>query len=205
MNWILIAIAGLSAPPTANDASIAKPSAETESVSAPRWSITFLGGAASTVPCTVWVSRGGDSCTFALSGSSYQLELSYQRAPEERILGAAIENGPSFNPLGVAGFVGTRHAWRLMYVEATVGVGIEAQRVFVTKTSTVISTNTGTNFETSRSLETLPGLYGRVVGAIGIPVTSSLDLVARLATHVATNGPRTDYVSVTGGLRLTLP
>ena len=54
-------------------------------------------------------------------------------------------------------------------------------------------------------METLPGLHGRAVVAMGIPVASSIDILARLGVHVATNGPSTDYVSTSVGLRLKLP
>ena len=84
------------------------------------------------------------------------------------------------------------------------GIGVEAQRVHA-PSLTVGSSSTGTTF----SPQIQPGIYARVVGAIGHPISENLDVLARLSLHIEPSGLEggleNDFASATVGLRLRLP
>src|SRR5581483_10538341 len=140
---------------------------------------------------------GMSDCWFGVVSYTYHLDLKYQRAPESALFGVALENGPELHLLGLAGFMGARHHWRHLYVEGTVGAGLEIERHEVTTLGPSLRLTAGTTLE--------PALYARATGAIGIPINSDLDALAQLGIHLSARGIETDFVSSTVGLRLKLP
>jgi len=93
--------------------------------------------------------------------------------------------------------MGARHGWRRVYLEGTVGVGLEIERHEVTMIGPGPQLIPGTTLE--------PALYARATGSIGIPINSALDVLAQLGIHLSARGIETDFVSSTVGVRLKLP
>jgi hypothetical protein len=135
-------------------------------------------------------------CWFGIIRYSYQLELHYQRAPDSAFFGAALEDGPGLHLVGVAGFMGARRGWRHVYVEGTVGAGLEIERHDVAAISRA-ELAAGTTLE--------PSLYARITGSIGIPINSAFDVLVQLGIHLSPRGIENDFVNSTAGVRLKLP
>jgi hypothetical protein len=154
------------------------------------------GGPGVALPCTGSAIAGTSDCWFPLIRYSYQLELHYQRAPDRAFFGAALENGPQLHLVGVAAFMGARHGWRHLYVEGTVGAGLELQRLEVTTIS---------RSELSAGTTLQPAMYARATGSIGIPINSALDVLAQVGIHFSAMGIETDFVNSAVGVRLKLP
>ena len=133
--------------------------------------------------------------------SNYQVELQHQATPKGMIVGGALDAGPGGHLLGIAAFVGSQRRWGGWFFEGTVGVGVEVNRVYVP--------SQGSPFAYTAEIQ--PALYARAVGAIGHPISKSLDILGRLSLHLEPNDPygsnlaTNDFASATIGLRLRLP
>jgi hypothetical protein len=177
-----------------------------------RWWITASGGATLSDYCLQLGSHPAVTCgptagaaSPFTSGSSYQLEVLHKSVDEGTIVGAALDTGPNPHLVGLAGLIGTRRPWGRWYLEATLGAGIEAERLNVATTTIVNSSATGITENVSVSAQVEPALYARATGSVGIPINRSLDLVARLTVHLASSGGATDFIGASAGLRLKLP
>ncbi len=178
---------------------------------APRWSITASGGATLTDGCLQASSPAMFTCSNGLAnsvsfGTSYHLEAQRQNSSDRMTLGAALDAGPDNHLLGLAGLIGTRRPWGRWYVEATLGAGVEAERVNVL-TSTLISSTVEPGLSKSISVteQVQPALYARVTGSIGIPINETFDFVTRLTAHFTSSGADHDFIGAGAGLRLKLP
>ena len=138
-------------------------------------------------------------------GSHYQVEIQHQTARAGLLVGAALDAGPDIHLLGIAALIGSHRQWRSWFLEATVGVGVEGDRIYVQGTTLINSSMSGVISENTVSTQMQPVLYARAIGTIGRPLNDDLDVVARLGLHVTPTGFITDFVSATVGLRLRLP
>jgi hypothetical protein len=171
-----------------------------------RWAVTVSGGVTETLICEE-VSSGcsnGNGKTFYV-GSHYQVEMQHQTARAGLLVGAALDTGPDIHLLGIAALIGSHRQWRSWFLEATVGVGVEGDRLYVRGAAVTNSSISGVTNEITISTQVQPVLYARALGTIGRPLNDDLDVVARLGLHVTTTGLETDFVSATVGLRLRLP
>jgi hypothetical protein len=202
-------------PASTTDAAIAVQVDDSDASVGPRWAITASGGATFTTGC-LWIGSpttltcpagtgGGIASSFSY-GSVFQLEVVHKIRDEGMMIGAALETGPDPHLVGLAGLIGTRRPWGHWYLEATLGAGIEAERLRVAiSQTTVTSSQTGLNSETTVGDQVQPALYVRATGSIGIPINRSFDLLASLNAHLASSGLATDFIGATAGLRLKLP
>jgi hypothetical protein len=167
------------------------------------WAITAAGG-----PTATFNTGNGPA---VLRDTSYQLEAQHQASPNGLILGVALEVGtdaPVYGSQlgGIAGLVGSGWHRRHWFLEATTGVGLELARLSQTTRTVTNSSLTGSSSSSTESSDIQPILYLRGVGTVGVPISTSLDLVARLGVHVASSGGfATDFLSATAGLRFTIP
>ena len=165
------------------------------------WAITAVGGAAVSGPCfrdSVCATTG------YYVDSAYQLDLEYQRSRDALIIGGGIDSGPAPHLIGVAGFVGRRRRWHGLLVEGTIGGGVEFALLPHETSSVTNSNQSGVISQTTLTFDTQPALYGRAVASIGLPISRSLDLIARSGLHVASSGLSTDLLSASIGLRYEL-
>ena len=121
------------------------------------------------------------------------------------MIGAALDTGPDYHLVGLAGLIGTRRPWGHWYLEATLGAGIEAERANVATTTVVSSSTTGSSSDVTVSTQVEPALYVRATGSIGIPINRSFDFLARLNVHLTSSGLYADFIGASAGLRLKLP
>jgi hypothetical protein len=189
--------------------------AEPDKASAPaRWWITASAGATVSDGClevdrwpivTCGATGGGAGSAF-VHGSTYQVEVQHRTSDDGTLLGAAIDSGPNSHLVGLGGLIGTRRPWGRWYLEATLGAGIEAQRVSVS-TRTVLSSSTepGPVSNITVSEQVQPALYARATGSIGIPINRTFDFMARLTAHLSSSSTTTDFIGATAGLRLKVP
>jgi hypothetical protein len=193
------------APPALPPATVAAQAQTARAALDARWAMTVSGGVTETNDfCFVRDCGRGSS---SIVGSHYQVEVQHQTAPAGVVIGAALDAGPDSHLLGVAGLVGSHRQWRSWFLEATVGIGVEAVRVWVPIQTVLSSSSSG--IEASVTTQVEPGLYARAIGTIGRPVSDDFDLVARLGVHVAMNGfqagSEIGFASATVGVRLRLP
>jgi len=175
------------------------------------WVITASGGATFTDTCLGigWPpatracagAGGGVSLSY---GSTFQLDVLHRAQGEGPMLGAALDAGPDAHLVGLAGLIGTRRPWGHWYLEATLGAGIEAERVTVSTSTVVSSSQTGIRSETTVGDQLQPALYVRATGSIGVPINRTFDFVASLNAHLSSSGLSTDFIGATVGLRLKL-
>ena len=139
----------------------------------PRWLITASGGATLTDVClhvgwsdpvTCGPTAGGGS--FLSVGSNYQVEVQHRSANEGMILGGAINAGPDNHVVGVDGFIGVHRPWRHWYTETTLATGIEIERLYVSTSTVVNSSQTGVASDITVSSQLQPALYVRATGSI---------------------------------------
>jgi hypothetical protein len=195
--------------PTADAAIATQVDHDSDASVGPRWAITASGGATFTDTCIQVGSPTMFTCTARYSsfayGSTYQLEVLHKIRDEGMMIGAALDAGPDPHLVGLAGLIGTRRPWGHWYLEATLGAGIEAERLNVATSTVVSSSQTGVSSETTVGEQVQPALYVRATGSIGIPINRSFDFLASLNAHLASSGLATDFIGATAGLRLKLP
>jgi len=173
-----------------------------------RWMITATGGVTFTASClqidpSINVTCGG--VPNVSRGFGYQFEVQHQSPGDDMILGGALDAGPDPHVVGIAAFIGTRRSSKHWYLEATLGAGIEDERLPVGNYTITNSSQNGTSSETTFSTGNQPALYARAIGSIGVPINSTFDFVARLGLHLASSGLNTDFMVATAGLRVKLP
>ena len=176
----------------------------------PRWWITASGGATLTDGClqlgwhpaVTCGPTGGAASPFA-SGSNYQLEVLHKTTDEGTIVGAALDTGPDPHLVGLAGLIGTRRPWGRWYLEATLGAGIDAERVYVATTTVVSYSGNGTG-DITVTPQVQPALYARATGSIAFPINRTFDFLARLNVHISSSGGANDFIGASAGLRLKL-
>ena len=203
--------AAWSPPAPASAAPVEELTAAADRTSEPptkRWAITLAAGPTTTGAHILGVDRGGSGQT--PYSATYQLELAHDRgAPGGFVWGLALELSPMGtaesvqHATGAAGFFGARADRRWWFAEATVGAGLEAVRVRVQE-RTITTDASGTADSTTVSSELLPGPYLRGVAGLGVRVTGSLDLMARVALHVGEDS-FSDFLAATLAVRVRLP
>jgi hypothetical protein len=194
----------------ATDATVSVRIDESPSAVDSRWMITASGGATFADTCLQVSSPAMFSCTTGIAssfsyGSTYQLEALHRTPDQGTMIGAALDTGPDYHLVGLAGLIGVRRPWGHWYLEATLGAGIEAERANVATTTVLSSSTSGTSNNVTVTQQVQPALYVRAKGSIGIPINRSFDFLASLDAHFASSGLATDFIGATAGLRLKLP
>jgi hypothetical protein len=168
-----------------------------------QWAITALAGPTALVV----VDQTG---TVDRYSAGYEVTVQRQATPDSLIFGAAIHAGPhdwEDHVLGLAVFAGS--AWRhgRWFLEATGGLGLEADRL-PTSSRTVTENSSGPTgiTETLSVTDTLqPVIFFRAAADAGVSVSRLVDLVAQLGAHLGSGGQRSDYLSAGAGLRFKIP
>jgi len=142
--------------------------------------------------------------------TSYELEAQRQAARGGLLFGGALEvgtNAPTYGAelVGIAGLIGSSWHGRRWLLETTAGLGLELARLSQASRTVTNSSLTGASSSTvTNTIE--PLLFVRGVATAGIPISTSLDLVARLGIHLGSSGGfETAYLSATVGLRFRIP
>jgi hypothetical protein len=197
-------------PASTTDATISARLDDSDAPIEPRWVITASGGATFndfclrvSSPAMLTCGGAGPSKSFSY-GSTYQLEVLHKTQSEAMIIGAALDTGPDSHLVGLAGLIGIRRPWGRWYLEATLGAGIEAERLNVASSTVVSSSKTGVSSDVTVTQQVQPALYVRATGSIGIPINRTFDFLARLNVHASSSGLYTDFIGATAGLRLKL-
>jgi hypothetical protein len=180
---------------------------EPAAATGPRWAITGAGGPTATF--FLWGADNRADAATVLRGSTYELEAQRQASPGSLIFGAALEVGTDpggGQRFGLAGLVGSSWQPRHWFLETTGGVGLGLAPMPQATRTVTNSSLSGSSSETTVSTKPQPVLYLRGVGTVGFPISSSLDLVARVGVHLASSGGfATDFLSGTAGLRFRIP
>jgi hypothetical protein len=186
-------------------AASARPS-EPAAATGPRWAITGAGGPTASF---FWNDNNIGETPTVLRGSTYELEAQRQASPGSLIFGAALEVGTAPGDdqrFGLAGLVGSSWQHRRWFLETTGGVGLGLVSMPQATRTVTNSSLSGSSSETTVSTELQPVLYLRGMGTVGFPISSALDLVARVGVHLASSGGfATDFLSATAGLRFRIP
>ena len=193
------------ASPTGQDVTLSRSAATPPAPAVPiGWSVMAAGGMGGMVLPNQGLS---DFQAYQfLRGAAWQVEVAHRASAGGTMLGGAIDAGPSErHTIGVAAFWGATWEHRRWSLEATGGIGLEALRTLVQTQSFSNSSTMGTTAVLESSTGTVPGLYARGTLGAGTPISSSLDVVARLTGHLSTEALSDDFLALTAGIRLRLP
>jgi hypothetical protein len=192
---------------TAVDSVAVTPSSATSN-RASEWAVTVSAGPL-LVPFPAGASIAGSNISIAGLGSAYELRV--QRSESHGLnLSLAVEIGqplPHYDLpfFGVAGLAGKHWDHRHWFAELAAGVGVEVAKGRTETTRTTASSVSGFESTLVTTYEERPGLFATGRGALGLPLSPSLDALAELGVLVGSLGYQTDFLSTTLGLRLRIP
>ena len=171
------------------EAVIATQSAPGQAVNGPQWSITVAAGFTALSLPNQW--DGQPTGTTSYAGPSWDtsthVEIQHNDATA-RLWGVALEVGSAIHLFGAAAFIGSRLRYKSWFLEASVGLGVEATKGMVGHSSLQYSSVGGLFSTQTLSPETQATIYARGLVTVGLPVTSSLDLVVHVGAHLSATG-----------------
>ena len=170
------------------EAVIATRSAPGQASDRPRWSITVAAGFTALSLPNQW---DGEPSGTTIQGPSWEtstyIEMQHNDATA-RLWGVALEVGSANHRFGAAAFVGSCLRYKSWFLEASVGLGVEATSGMVMHSSVAYNSDTGASSSVTYSPDTQATIYARGSVMVGRPVTSSLDLVVRVGAHLSATG-----------------
>lgn len=171
------------------EAVIATKSAPGQAVNGSPWSITVAAGFTALSLPNQW--DGQPTGTTSYAGPSWDtsthVEIQHNDATA-RLWGVALEVGSAIHLFGAAAFIGSRLRYKSWFLEASVGLGVEATKGMVGHSSLQYSSVGGLFSTQTLSPETQATIYARGLVTVGLPVTSSLDLVVHVGAHLSATG-----------------
>jgi hypothetical protein len=186
--------------------SISVTSSSATSNRASEWAVTVSAGRL-LVPFPDGPSFSADAIGAAGPGSAYELRVQRPLDNHDFNLSLAVDIGQlvSGRFIGMAGLVGKHWDYRHWFVELATGVGVEVAKARTETTRRTVSSVSGVESMLVIVYEEQPGVFVTGRGALGVPLSASLDALAELGVLVGSLGYKTDFLSTTVGLRLRIP
>jgi len=156
---------------------------------ASQWSITVAAGFTALSLPNQWDGQPPGTTSYAGPSwdTSTHVEIQHNDATA-RLWGVALDVGSAIHLFGAAAFFGSRLRYKSWFLEARVGLGVEATKGMV-EHSSLQYTSVGGLFSTQTlSPETQATIYARGSITVGLPVTSSLDFVVDVGAHLSATG-----------------
>lgn len=196
------------APPPPSVVSDAKPfgetpiaakSVETEAEATSTWRMAVFGG-----PTLHPMDSRGWEWQPWRSGNEWQIEAIRSRGTWET--GLALDVGEKDIPMAaLAVFVGDGWQWRRLRLAGTVGAGLELTKRSTTKSVVHYDSSTGLSTSQDVSTELRPRPYGRANATLGWRFGRSVDLMLRVAIHLASDDKMYSYGTALLGVGFPLP